>query len=104
MHFPKSKKTKDIGDIKQQNILQQMFDNKDPNTGLPIAGGPHGYSKWLLEEATKVKIWKMLRELDTMPVFIPHLERELYGLLKQNSRIGGMRQALKNMLDELGEK
>jgi hypothetical protein len=103
MHFPKSKKTKDIGDIKQQNILQQMVDNKDPDTGRPIAGGPHGYSKWLVDEAARLKIWKMLRELDTMPVFIPHLEKELYGLLKRNSRISSMRQALKNMLDELGD-
>jgi len=81
MYFPR------IKGKNQKDILQQLFDNRDFDTGLPIRSHSHGTTKdaKLIEENTRLRIWMMLRELDTMPVFIPHLGDELYRLLDKKS-------------------
>ena len=79
MHFPKIQ-----GKCKREDILQQLFDNRDFATGLPMTASA---STAGLERDAKLRIWRTLRELDTMPVFIPCLRDELYRLLdKKNGR------------------
>lgn len=98
MHFPNEKGKE------QKDILQHMFDNKDPITRLPMATGASSYDKRRLDEKARLKIWKTLRELDTMPVFIPHLEEELCNLLQQNTRINVMKKAMQDLLKEWEDK
>ena len=74
MHFMPYEKWK-----QQKNILQALFDDPDPQTGQPRPKG-HVPPRWT-EAEIRLRLWAMLRELDTMPVFIPHLEEELYSLL-----------------------
>ncbi len=80
----------------QKNILQALFDDRDPETGIERR------NTWRVTPETKaqvrIRLWKTLRELDTLPVFIPHLEEEIYVLLQQNSRVAVMKRALEKML------
>lgn len=90
MHFPSNEKTNE-----QQTILQELFKEKIPGQRWSSS---NDYRE--LSHQTHLRIWKTLRELDTMPVFIPHLREEIYDLLNQNSRVHAMQRALKKMLDQ----
>ena len=81
----------------QKNILQALFDDKNPVTG----SGPMS-SPWESEPACRIKLWKTLRELDTLPVFMPYLEEELFELLKRNSRIEAIKRVLQRLVFDSG--
>jgi hypothetical protein len=67
----------------QKNILQSIFKG-DLAWGLRSS-----------EEQSQLRLWKTLRELDVMPVFLPHLGRELYQLLS--------RRVNRNFQEEIAE-
>jgi hypothetical protein len=104
MHFPKNNRKNCYNHNEyQQNILQQMLENRDPQTGLPIGTYWCKDAKWQ-EEQARLRIWKMLRELDTMPVFIPHLEEELLCLLRLMSRKEHLIAEIKSLVTQLDHK
>lgn len=67
---------------KHNNILQQLLDNKD-DRNAPMRTNPWSWSKDPKEQEAqaRIRIQKLLRELDVMPVFLLRLESELYELL-----------------------
>lgn len=79
----------------QLNILIDRFENmrKDYCTDYqPVpwyqVGGKVEGDPEEAERHAQLRIWKLLRELDVMPVFLPHLEKELCKLLSFQSKVG----------------
>jgi hypothetical protein len=58
----------------QKNILTNIFNGNGER-------GP-GYFSERGDVQSHMRLWKTLRGLDVMPVFLPHLSRELYSMLK----------------------
>jgi len=70
----------------QMNILEDHFTNESfkAATGFWKSWKPVGYpiiDPLVIEQSTRLRLWKLLRELDVMPIFIGHLEEELFQLL-----------------------
>ena len=102
MHFPKNQRLMHGKHDRNQKVLQQLLENRDPDTGLPIGSWCKDL-EWQ-EERARLRIWKMLRELDTMPVFIPHLEEELLCLLRLMSRKKHLMAEIKSLVTQLDHK
>ena len=70
---------------RQKNIIQDRFQNLNPE-GTPwqhrLGDNPLDNPK-IVEQHTRLRLWKLLREVDVPPVFLLHLEEELYSLVKR---------------------
>lgn len=105
----------------QKNILQDRFENIRPRhtlgggqpwkdeslNGSRRPGGhgwPGGVPETVREQHTRLRLWKLLRELDVPPPMLLHLEQELYDLLGSAYKAGpcancqSMKNDLSNML------
>jgi len=78
-----------LTDKDQKNIIQDRFLNlrKDHSLGKPWPERPihwhdAGPNPKAIEQHTRLRLWKLLREMDVPPVFLLHMEEELFSLLK----------------------
>jgi len=85
----------------QLNILMDRFENmrKDYTTSYKaIPWRDEGDDPKDIERHAQLRIWKLLRELDVMPMFLPHLKRELCKLLSFRSEVGAREDELAEQL------
>jgi len=65
----------------QKNIIEDRFLNLRPyERHRPwhfVGNDPK-----VIEQHTRLRLWKLLREMDILPVFLLHMEEELFALLK----------------------
>lgn len=70
-----------LTDKDQKNIIENRFLNLRPHERHRpwhfVGNDPE-----VVEQHTRLRLWKLLREMDVPPVFLLHMEEELFTLLK----------------------